>query len=203
MPLVGDVERHLRVLSPTEHARFGRRRGVEAHRFAMAHGTMREVLGRYLGCAPEAVPLRARHGEPPQTKGLRLSLSHSEELALLAVSNSAIGIDVEYLLASGDSDLRDLAELTLSPRELAALEHTSAQERPRTWLRAWTRREAVLKAKPDALTHRSISELDVSEDTVLELSVGNLDVGPQYVAAYASELSEPNILWKELTNESR
>jgi 4'-phosphopantetheinyl transferase len=201
IPLVGDTERHIRTLSRTERARLRRRRGTDADRFAIAHGTMRQVLGRYLGCAPAAVPLRARHGEAPQTPGLRLSLSHSEQLALLAVSNSTVGVDIEDLAASEDSGLTDVAELTLSPSELAALEQTSPRERGRAWLRSWTRREAVLKAKPDALTDRSISDLDVTRDTVLDLSVGDLDVGPRYVAAIASGLSEPNIVWKELAGE--
>ena len=197
IPLVGDTERHIRTLSRTERARLGRRRGTDADRFAIAHGTMRQVLGHYLGCTPAAVPLRARHGEAPQTPGLRLSLSHSEEFALLAVSNSTVGVDVENLAASEDNDLTDVAELMLSPNELAALERTSPRERGRAWLRSWTRREAVLKAKPDALAERSISELDVTRDTVLDLSVGDLDVGPQHVAAVASGLSKPNIIWKD------
>jgi phosphopantetheinyl transferase len=203
MPLGGSAERHLRVLSPTELARFGRRRGAQARRFAVAHGTMREVLGRYLDCAPRDVPVSARYGEPPQTAGLRVSLSHSEDLGLLAVSQSAVGIDIEDVVASDDRDLADVAELTLSSRELALLGHTSELERPRAWLRFWTRREAVLKAKPDALAGRAISELDVSRDTVLDLSVEDLNLGPQYVAAVASGLTEPNVAWRELADEQR
>jgi 4'-phosphopantetheinyl transferase len=203
MPLVGDAERYVRGLSPMEKARLGRRRGAEADRFAIAHGTMRQILGRYLGCGPSAVPLRARHGEAPQIPGLRLSLSHSEEFALLAVSHSTVGVDVEDLSVSEDGDLTGVAELTLSPRELAALEHVNPLERGRAWLRSWTRREAVLKARPDALTHRSISDLDVTQDTVLDLSVGDLDIGTRYVAAIASGLTEPNIVWKELAGEPR
>jgi 4'-phosphopantetheinyl transferase len=203
MPLNRDLERHLRLLSPTELARFGRRRGAQARRFAVAHGTMREVLGGYLGCTPDSVLMSARYGEPPQTAGLQVSLSHSEDLGLLAVSQSAVGIDVEDVAASGDSDLTDVAELTLSPRELTLLGHASEPERPREWLRFWTRREAVLKAKPDALADRAISELDVSRDTVLDLSVGDLDVGDQYVAAVASGLLEPNVVWRRLPDEQK
>jgi phosphopantetheinyl transferase len=201
LSLSGDVEGRLHVLSVAERARYARRRGTDARRFAIAHAAMREVLGQYLGCTPAQVPLSARYGEAPRTRRLHLSLSHSEELGLLAVSEAAVGVDVEDAQASDNDDLTDVAALTLSPQELSRLARVSAADRPRTWLQAWTRREAVLKARPGALDHRAISELDVSENTVLDLHLEDLDVGPKYVAALASGVAAPNVVWRELTDE--
>jgi 4'-phosphopantetheinyl transferase len=198
MSLVGDPEHHLGLLSGAELARYGRRRGEQARRFAIAHGRMREVLGRYVGCAPDEVPVSARHGEPPYLRGLCLSLSHSEDLALLAVGRSAVGVDIEDAETDSDEEISDVALLTLSPRELAVVAGTRQRDRVRAWLRFWARREAVLKARPDALADRSISDLDVSQSTVLDVAVEDLDLGPRYVGALAHAGTETNVVVKDL-----
>jgi 4'-phosphopantetheinyl transferase len=198
MSLLGYAEEHLPVLSALELARYGRRRDEHARRFAVAHGRMRGILGGYLGCMPEKVPVRARHGEAPQVPGLCVSLSHSEDLALLAVSRSAVGVDVEDVETNPPCELSEVSELTLSCRELELLAAACPSERPRAWLRFWTRREAVLKAKPGVLRNIAMSDLDVSQDTALGVSVKDLDLGPRFVGALASATAMPKILLREL-----
>ncbi|MGA2163951.1 MAG: 4'-phosphopantetheinyl transferase superfamily protein [Solirubrobacteraceae bacterium] len=201
IPLDGAVERHLRVLSAAERARVERRCGLQRDRFVIAHGAMREVLGVYLNCAPAFVPLTVRHGEPPRTLGLKISLSHSEDLALLAVSRATVGVDVEHVSAAQDGDLDEVAELTLSPGELAVFRGSRMVDRPRVWLRSWTRKEAVVKAHRDALAERAISDLDVLEGTVQHLTVEDLDVGPRHVAALAAAQPPRQIVLRAWADE--
>jgi 4'-phosphopantetheinyl transferase len=197
MPLHGSTRAQLAILSPAERARHHRLHGPRRDRFALAHGAMRRILARYMGCRPEAVALWAPAGRAPSVHGLRLSLSHCPDLALLALSADAVGVDVEQLAIAQDEDLSALAELTLSPRERAAFQRTSEADRPAAWLRAWTRREAVVKARPGALSDLAISELDVSETPVLDLALQDLDVGPAHVAALATTAPTPQVVLRE------
>src|SRR2546427_294503 len=66
-------------------------------RWGAARGTLREVLGRALACAPAEVQFRyAKHGKP-QVAGstLRFNISHSGALAVIALARFEVGVDVE------------------------------------------------------------------------------------------------------------
>lgn len=197
IPLDGSVRAELSILSPEERARHRRLRGARRDQFALAHGAMRRIVARYMSCAPKAVALSAVAGHAPSVKGLRLSLSHCPDVALLAISTSAVGVDVEQLAIAQDEDLADIADLTLSPREYTAFQRLSEAQRPRAWLRSWTRREAIVKARPGALSECAISELDVSESPVLDLALRDVDVGPAHVAALATSSPTPTVMLRE------
>src|SRR5712664_4870847 len=66
-------------------------------RWGAARGTLREVLGRALACAPAEVQFRyALHGKP-QLAGstLRFNISHSVALAVVKIGRFEVGVDVE------------------------------------------------------------------------------------------------------------
>jgi 4'-phosphopantetheinyl transferase len=172
-------------LSAAELARLARCRGDRRTRFAISHGAMRQVLAGYLDCAPAAVPLIAQYGSAPTVPGLALSLAHCDRLALLAVSGSPVGVDVEPIENADDDDLVELAEATLAPGELRRFRTTPIVAQPRSWLRLWVRKEAVLKARGEGLTDRSLCDLDVSGDRIEELTLTDVDVGDSHVAAAA------------------
>jgi 4'-phosphopantetheinyl transferase len=197
IPLDGSARAELSILSPEECARHRRLRGARRDQFALAHGAMRRIIARYMSCPPKALALSAAAGRAPSVKGVRLSLSHCPDLALLAVSAGVVGVDVEQLAVAQDEDLADVADLTLSPRERTAFQRLSEVQRPRAWLRSWTRREAVVKARPGVLSERAISELDVSESPVLDLALQDLDVGPAHVAALATSSPTPMVVLRE------
>ncbi len=84
-------------------------------RFIAARSILRNILGRYLECAPSQVRFHYRqHGKPflaPNTfrDDLRFNLSHSHGLALYAVARAReIGIDLERIRP--DRDHARLAE---------------------------------------------------------------------------------------------
>src|SRR5690349_14278544 len=105
IPLSADVDRLVASLSSAELERLARCQGNRRARFAISHGAMRQVLGRYLQCAPAAVPLIAEYGTAPSVPGLCLSLAHCDRLALLAVSDTPVGVDVEAIDDADDDDL--------------------------------------------------------------------------------------------------
>ena len=151
----------------------------------MSHGAMRQVLGAYLGCAPAEVPLESPDGQPPTMAGLELSLTHCGRLALLAVAITPVGVDVEATSNVEADDLAELAKATLTPAEMGQFRVTPPEDQARAWLRAWVRKEAVLKARGKGLGDRSLCELDVSGDRVDGLTLVDLDLGSSHLAAAA------------------
>ena len=144
-------------LSADEQQRAGRFRVPQVRsRFIAARSILRNILGRYLECAPSQVRFHYReHGKPflaPNSfrDDLRFNLSHSHGLALYAVSRARdVGIDLERIRP--DRDHERLAERFFSPREAAALRDVPSEARIDAFFRCWTRKEAYLKARGEGL----------------------------------------------------
>ncbi len=120
----------------------------DRRRFVAAHAGMRRILGAYLGVAPSAVDLVAdANGKPalaaPGT--LQFNLSHSKDLALLAVSTHApVGVDIECVRP--DLGEHDLARGVLSGAEFDAFKRVAPEQKAQAFVGCWTRKEALLKA---------------------------------------------------------
>jgi 4'-phosphopantetheinyl transferase len=195
----------LRALSPAERAEARRMRVPEARaRFAVTRGTLRALLGAYLGRAPtrirfdlgpEGKPgVRTRPHEPP----IHFSVSHSGALALLAFSaDGPVGVDLERL-----RELRDplgLAERFLARGERVSVRGARGAARSRAFLSLWTAKEAVLKARGDGLD--GLGRVEVArrgsgrgatlvgiEDGAERWSIRPLAPAPGYVGALATRL---------------
>lgn len=140
------------LLSPEELERFERFKPVEVkRRFALARGGMRSILGRYLECAPDGLEFRyGEQGKPDLVHcqnpgGLRFNLSHSHELAVLAVSvRREVGVDVERL--RDNVEFSRLAARHFSPEEAGTLESLQGEDLMRRFFQIWTAKEAYIKA---------------------------------------------------------
>jgi 4'-phosphopantetheinyl transferase len=160
---------------------------------------MRRIVAAYQGCAPRDALLDTPYGRPPRAAGgLKMSLAHCDELALVAVARTAVGIDVEPLSTADDEDLDDLAELILTARELERFRAEPDSERPRSWLRSWTRKEAVLKARGEGLGDRLMSEINVADERVGALTLGDLEPADGHLGAIAIAHGNPRVAWREL-----
>jgi 4'-phosphopantetheinyl transferase len=121
----------------------------DRHRFVAAHAALRRVLARYAHAEPAALRFAAGdNGKPhligPGRSGFGWNLSHSGNLAAVAVAAGAVGVDIECERPL--ADLPALAERCLTAAESAALDERDAPARVTAFLRAWTRKEACLKA---------------------------------------------------------
>ncbi|MDA8019285.1 MAG: 4'-phosphopantetheinyl transferase superfamily protein [Thermoanaerobaculia bacterium] len=154
-------------LSTAEQARAARFH-FERHRrrFAVAHGGLRVVLAGYLQRAPEALHFAAASGGKPfleresNDADLRFNLSHSSDLALLAVTlGREVGIDVERL--NPKAETTRLARRFFAPEERDALEHSGSDQHVADFFRVWTLKEAYLKAVGTGLG-RSLSSFAVA-----------------------------------------
>jgi 4'-phosphopantetheinyl transferase len=140
------------VLSVDERARAARFRFErDRRRFVAARGLLRHILGRYLGIAARALHFRygdfgkPELGDDRGAPGLRFNLSHSGGLALLAVGRGRrLGIDVEDTGRAVDATR--IAARYFAPGEALALGELPPEQRQQGFYRAWTRKEAYVKA---------------------------------------------------------
>src|SRR5262249_25550806 len=112
------------------------------------------VVGGCVGGGGAGVGLAADPGGKPRLEPagpLLFSLSHSENLALIAVSGEReVGIDVERV--DPGRDLIALARTGLDPEDAQAVSQAPAERRPEVFYAAWTRREAGAKCFGGGLT---------------------------------------------------
>jgi 4'-phosphopantetheinyl transferase len=119
-------------------------------RFAIAHANMRRILGAYLDREPERILFGASSfGKPElvidaQTRPLHFNLSHSRNIALLALSiDTELGVDIEDLRPMAP----EVAQSHFSPTELDALSSLEGEGWLQGFYYCWTRKEAILKAE--------------------------------------------------------
>jgi 4'-phosphopantetheinyl transferase len=145
-----DLDRFKSLLSPDE------RRNAEAlrtdelqRRSIVAHGTLRMILGRYLGGPPASILFGfEKRGKPIiagdyTSSALRFNLSHSSDLALVGVVEGCeVGVDIELLREI--HQLEPLVRRYFHPTEVDDVLSTPADRNTR-FLKCWTAKEAVLK----------------------------------------------------------
>jgi 4'-phosphopantetheinyl transferase len=145
---VGAAELSLRweALSPEERARADRflfDKDREAH--IAAHGALRQVLAKYLNCAAAEICIVSGTNGKPGVEGVQFNLSHSADLALVAVTQTLeLGVDVESV-DPRRADM-DVARRFFSPSEVTALSALPPEQQTLAFLNCWTRKEAYLKA---------------------------------------------------------
>ena len=131
------------------------------NQFICARGQLRALLGHYLDMDPQTVPvLYADGGKPhlPERFPLHFNVSHTDGLAIFAFGRSRVGVDVERCRIVPDAD--GLVGRFFTRRECDQFSMLSPAERPAAFLRAWTRKEAVLKA-----IGRGVQSLDCCDVT--------------------------------------
>ncbi|WP_329229545.1 4'-phosphopantetheinyl transferase family protein [Streptomyces canus] len=139
-----------RILSEGEAERADRCRFAnDRRRFVIAHGALRLILAGCLDVPPEELRLwRGRHGKPrlAGSSDLRFNLSHSGELALVAVTrHQEVGVDVDRLRPGLPVEAFAERFFPASDARFVAAA-AGPTERAERFLRLWTRKEAVVKA---------------------------------------------------------
>lgn len=200
------------ILSPDE-AQTAKRIVVEEKqdRKASSRAHLRRILARYVGTPPQDLkfaygehgkPRLAEHDEP------RFNLSHSESNGIAAISRGVrIGIDIEF--ARDERAFTDLADRFFSPTESAELRALPPEARPSAFYRAWTRKEAYLKAWGTGLSFGSdrftldyVSEgeggllaTEMPGDDPSRWHFKDVELGPDYLGAICFEGPDRPIRW--------
>jgi 4'-phosphopantetheinyl transferase len=126
---------------------------IHRERFIASHGFTRIVLGNYLNAPPECIVLqKGRYGKPflNPDKGcishsLQFNLSHTEDLALLAVTQKhEIGVDIEC--TDRKTDWQGIVQRFFTKSEQKQLFLLDDKEQQKkAFFELWTRKEAYMK----------------------------------------------------------
>jgi 4'-phosphopantetheinyl transferase len=191
------LEKLAAILSDDESAR-GQRFYFPEHRqrFIAGRGSLRTILGGYLGISATEVEFDYElRGKPflahkLADSGLAFNLSHSQNLALCAVTkNRQLGIDLEYIRPM--SDLESLAQRFFLPREYELVRSLSDEQKSSVFFRFWTCKEAYLKATGEGIAQLQQVEISLSPTEPAKLqrqkdwSLLELVPANNYVAAVA------------------
>jgi len=138
----------------------------DRRRFIVARATLRMVLAEHAGLEPHCVKFAVREGGKPVlardgvSSALHFNLSHSGDLALCAIADREVGVDLEQL--RHHDDMQRVAHHFFSEVEARTLATLSGIARSHFFFRTWVRKEAYLKASGDGLA-RDTTKFSVSE----------------------------------------
>ncbi len=192
--VLGDPVRWESLLSADEHERARQfRRPSDRAAYIACRGVLRARLGAFLGRDPAALRFTYGAHEKPvlEDSTCSFNVSRSNGLALIAISgNGLLGIDVEWVRTHVDVDA--LAAEFFAANERATFASLSPRERTRGFFRLWVRHEARVKATGRGLV------LPADRENSIAAWVQDLEIGPDYVAALATD-TEHEIVLHHLT----
>lgn len=190
----------------------------DRERYKAAHGCLRNILARYLGCQPGQLDFSAnRYGKPAlNDRSLEFNLSHSGDFALIAVArNRKVGIDLERVRSG--LEFESIASRCFSQVEVAEFAALPPEQRAAGFFNGWTCKEAYIKAQGLGLS-MPLDSFDVSlapdgpallratrpdPSDAARWTMLALDVNPGYAAALAVEGREVEFrLWDHSVTES-
>jgi 4'-phosphopantetheinyl transferase len=143
-------------LTPGERQRSARFQfDRDRQRFIVAHGVLRDLLGRYLRIPPGQIRfVYNEYSKPDLTPEfgtrLKFNLSHSADLALIAIATgSDVGVDVEYIRPQCND--ADIARSFFSSIEVEYLSALPSHRYAEAFFSCWTKKEAYVKARGKGL----------------------------------------------------
>ncbi len=146
-----------KTLAPDEHNRADRFYFERDRKhFIAGRGILRSILGRYLNLEPAQLEFSYGSRGKPALANLHMGetlsfyLSHSHELALYAIAHiPLVGIDLEHIRPM--DKVEQLVKRFFSAREYAVICSLPDEQKQEAFFRAWTCKEAYLKAIGDGL----------------------------------------------------
>lgn len=120
--------------------------------FLAARAALRLLLGQILATAPSEVQIATmEHGKPylPACPQLFFNISHSRNIALIAIARHPVGIDVEFLRRP--VDFAAVMRRFFSEDERYDWQLNSVPNPQAAFFRGWTRKEAILKATGEGI----------------------------------------------------
>lgn len=184
---------------------------TDRERRAIAWGRLRYILSRYLDHPPHEIDIHRRPSERPEilrpsaNGGLRFNLSHSGAQALVAVSRSIVGVDIERVRTL--RSVRGLAQRFFTAAEATALNHLAADTQVGAFFRLWVLKEAYLKAAgvgvPEGLSQcemavnaeeaRLIQPVPAAADVALRLQGLPVSAGYAAAAAFGADVTDISV----------
>ncbi|MCB1899408.1 MAG: 4'-phosphopantetheinyl transferase superfamily protein [Rhodocyclaceae bacterium] len=153
------------LLSPEESKRASRYRfDVDHRQFVVGRVILRSLLAMYLNMDASQISFcygsfgKPRLAPDLQAANLEFNLSHSEDMLILAVAGGrSVGVDLEHVRRA--PDVMCALDSFLTAAEIRAMRLNPTAEKSRQCLRAWIRKEALVKADGRGL-HFSLDQLE-------------------------------------------
>jgi 4'-phosphopantetheinyl transferase len=188
------IDDFLKILSLNEIARASQYlRTGDRNRSVISRGALRIILGRYLDERPQAIAFEQGVNKKPilpAETGLFFSVSHSGDLVLIAVSNSEIGVDVEFI--KPDMRYHDILPEYFVDSEIEFIQQSNSTERFYT---LWTRKEALSKGIGTGLDSNlkyfpALDGVNFADSDILffdgDWSINSFNIVEGYMASIAS-----------------
>jgi phosphopantetheine--protein transferase-like protein len=120
-------------------------------RYRLTRGAVRYVLSKYLLVPPFSVQFKySKNGKPSVlTPGLEFNISHTKKYLGIAVADQPVGLDIEWV--EPEMDCESLAYQVLSAGEMRLYEKLCDVSKPHFLIRAWTEKEALVKATGEGI----------------------------------------------------
>ncbi len=143
-------------LSQSERTRLqGLTRTQRQKQYLLSRAMMRVALSHHYDLPLSHWQLQEGPDAPPSLMNpvdqpLYLSLSHSADCIMLAISAQPVGLDVEYMRA--DRPFTQIARRVFTPEQQESLTRFDKKERMKYFYRLWTEKEALVKiADPNTI----------------------------------------------------
>lgn len=147
-------------LSPLRREKAERCRAKAAAYLSAGAGYLLERVLRQAGLSVGEIEY-GEHGKP-YIEGLRFNLSHSGTVAVLAVAEGEIGVDVQRIAPVKEALIRRAC----TEREQKYLECFSGGARVREFFRLWTAKESAGKYFGTGIVDPKEYEIDLAEESV-------------------------------------
>jgi 4'-phosphopantetheinyl transferase len=123
----------------------------DRQRFVVSRGAQRHILARYISQNPAEINFAIGDNKKPYLSNpggisIQYNITHAGDYILLAVSNSPVGADVEYIDPNFPFD--DILEEHFNEAEVSFIKQNNTAQR---FYLLWTRKEALLKATAQGL----------------------------------------------------
>jgi 4'-phosphopantetheinyl transferase len=187
----------LSIMRPDEIARANKYFHIkDKNRFIVSRGGLRNILGKYLNQFPASIEFVIGENKKPYVVNpgkinVHYNISHSGDWILFAISNSAIGTDVEFV--NHDFNYDEIIDDNFSIDEVKYIKQGIPAE---SFFMLWTRKESLTKATGKGLDEniKSIPCLEgvhFAESTIIssqsDLFVSSFKINEQYVASIATD----------------
>ena len=183
---------------------------TDKFRFIVTRALLRILLGQYMGRNPVEIKFETGHNGKPyvhlgNNTGIHFNVSHSGDLALIAVSNLEVGVDVEKT-----DDNFIFTQMLQQYFSIAQRYFINNSEDPRAnFYQLWTRKEALIKGAGNGvdIDLTLIPCLDGFQKVAPEIinstenwHVCSFDMAKQYTGCVAYNSAIQNISFLETTD---
>lgn len=171
----------------------------DRRRYRSTRAALRHILANYLDLPADLIPIHEGDAGKPclaAPAALQFNVSHSGDLALVAVSRLPVGIDLECMIPTLDWAV--LAAAHCTPPEQAYIAGNGWNRALARFYRVWTRKEAYLKGIGVGLM-TAPDLLNVLPERIDDWYLHDWPTPPGYAGALATPLPKPRWAVREFT----